>query len=277
MFPGKFHLLYVALVLFMLLPMSGFSETLTKEQIESLFQEGNSLFHQAIELSNRQPWTSRELFLKAVLHYERIVYEGAVRNGKLFYNIGNAYFRTGDIGKAILFYIRAVRFIPNDQNLIQNLTYARSKRIDKIEEKQETKIFKTIFFWHYDFPAGMRFTIFLVCYIIIWICASLLFFIKHPLLKWGIIIPSICAVLFLGSLVIDIVTASKNNPGVILSQQVTARKGDSEAYEPSFQKPLHTGTEFNLIEQRREWYHIELSDGRSCWIPGKDAELARIE
>jgi hypothetical protein len=277
MFPGKPLLFRFAIVILLMPLMPGFSETLTKEQIEPLFREGNDLCRQAIELSTKEPWKSRELFLKAALHYERIVYEGAIRNGKLFYNIGNAYFRAGDIGRAILSYIRAARYIPNDHNLIQNLAYARSKRIDKIEEKQETKILKTIFFWHYDFPAGLRFAIFLICYIMVLICASLLFFLKHPLLKWVIIISAVCAAIFLGSLVIDMVSASKNNPGVIISQQVTARKGDSEAYEPSFQEPLHAGTDFNLVEVRRDWYYIELNDGRSCWVPGKDAGLARIE
>ncbi|MBN1697572.1 MAG: hypothetical protein JW881_08675 [Spirochaetales bacterium] len=248
--------------------------TLGEEQIESLFKEGNELFRQAIEFSSKSPWQSKELFIKAALHYERIVEEGGIRNGKLYYNIGNAYFRSGDIGRAILAYVRAARFIPQDPNLARNLAYARSKRIDKIPEKQQTVIFRTVFFWHYDFSPGARFTVFLVCFVTIWILAGLLFFFKHPFVKWGIISAAVIAVLFLGSLVIDMTAASNNKPGVVLSQQVTARKGDSEAYEPGFQEPLHAGTEFNLIEERRGWYNIELDDGRTCWIPAEDAGLA---
>ena len=78
------------------------------------------------------------------------------------------------------------------------------------------------------------------------------------------------------SLLIDVISSSTNNPGVILSDEVIARKGDSEAYEKSFQKPLHTGTEFNLIDKRREWYHIELIDGTRCWIPEKDAGIVKL-
>ena len=54
---------------------------------------------------------------------------------------------------------------------------------------------------------------------------------------------------------------------------VVARKGDGEGYQPSFTGPLHAGTEFALIEERGEWRHVELHDGRRCWLPEKSSEL----
>ena len=46
-----------------------------------------------------------------------------------------------------------------------------------------------------------------------------------------------------------------------------ARKGDGDTYEPSFKEPLHAGAEFKLMENRGEWYQVELADGQRCWIP----------
>jgi uncharacterized protein YgiM (DUF1202 family) len=56
---------------------------------------------------------------------------------------------------------------------------------------------------------------------------------------------------------------------------VVARKGNSETYEPSFKDPLHSGTEFTLIEDRGDWYQIELADARTCWVTSKDVALVR--
>jgi len=61
----------------------------------------------------------------------------------------------------------------------------------------------------------------------------------------------------------------------VISDNVIARKGNSETYEPSFKEPLHTGTEFRLVEKRNKWCYIELPDERRCWIPSKDVELVR--
>jgi len=46
-------------------------------------------------------------------------------------------------------------------------------------------------------------------------------------------------------------------------------------YEASFKDPLHAGTEFVLVEQRNDWLHVELPDGRRCWLPAQAAGLVR--
>lgn len=51
---------------------------------------------------------------------------------------------------------------------------------------------------------------------------------------------------------------------------------DGQSYEPSFKDPLHAGTEFVLLEVRNEWSHIELPDGRQCWIPTDSASLVAL-
>ena len=62
---------------------------------------------------------------------------------------------------------------------------------------------------------------------------------------------------------------------MVLAEEVIARKGDSDTYEASFQDPLHAGTEFVLVEERGHWIHVELPDGRRCWLPSRDVGLVR--
>ena len=243
------------------------AETLSREQITDLFSQAKQYFRQATDLIAMDPEQAKALYLKAALRFERIAQEGNIQNGKLYYNMGNTYFRMGDIGRAILHYRRAQRLIPNDANLQQNLRYARSKRIDQIEEPQQTKVWKTLLFWHYDFSTKTRLILFTFCFTAFCLIASLRLFIKKFGISALITLSTLSSVIFLGSLAMEALSQSEITGGVILADEVIARKGNSETYQPSFEAPLHTGTEFEMIEKREDWFHVSLSDGRKCWLP----------
>ena len=66
------------------------------------------------------------------------------------------------------------RSIETDENLIKNLNFVRSKRIDNIKEKDEKKILKTIFFWHYNMTGKTKVTMFIIFFVLLWVFASLL-------------------------------------------------------------------------------------------------------
>jgi tetratricopeptide (TPR) repeat protein len=270
MIQNHFYRIFVAFFICMMFGLST-SFAMDKNDIIKLYSQGNEFFRQANEIGKSQQ--AKELYNKAVMRYERIVKEGNIKNGKLFYNIGNTYFRMGDIGRAILNYRRAQYFIPNDPNLYQNLAYARSRRFDKIEEKQQTKMLKTLLFWHYDLSSKIRSTIFIVCFGLLWLGASVRLFYKKTIHLWYLVCIGFVAFLFLSSLLFEITMENRNKVGVILVEEIIGRKGDSEAYQPSFKEPLHSGTEFNLVEKREKWIHIELNDGRRCWITSKVAEF----
>ncbi len=243
--------------------------------ISDLYKEARDLFRQADKASSASSEDAMPLYRKAAMRYERIIKEGGIENGKIYYNLGNIYFRMNDIGRAILNYRKAQQYMPDDINLKQNLAYAREKRIDRIEEKQQTKVMKTLFFWHYDLSVKTRIFIFTACFSIFWVSACVRIFFRKPFLFWLIASSAFISILFCGSLAADEYLLKKQRPGVILSAETTARKGNSETYEPSFKEPLHAGTEFILIEARGEWYQIELMDARTCWIQARDAELIR--
>ncbi len=268
-------------ILWMLLFVACFSagkanaSNLDATQIIDLYSQAKDLFRQANELSASQPDQAKDLYEKSAMRYERIVREGGIQNGKLFYNLGNVYFRMKDIGRAIANYRRAEQYIPNDSNLKLNLKYAREKRLDDIEENQETKVLKTLFFWHYDLSTKTRVFAFCICFTFLWIFAGIRIFSDKSFLVWSITVAAALSISFAGSLVVEELYLQKDRPGVIVSDQIVARKGNSETYEPSFKDPLHSGTEFTLIEDRGGWYLIELQDSRTCWVSSKGVELVR--
>lgn len=243
--------------------------------VEPLLKEGNELFQQANELSVEDPEKAKDLYLKSALRFERITRDGDIENGKIYYNIGNAYFRADDIGRAILNYRRAEQFTPNDPNIQQNLSYARKRRKDDLDETEETKVLQTLLFWHYDFSFSQRFTFFVTVFLTLWAATTTRIFLKRPFLKWIIGTTAILSVVLGASLITESRTIQNKRPGVIISDEIIARKGNSESYEASFQEPLHAGTEFTLIESRKNWLHVELTDGRQCWLPEIAVSMVR--
>lgn len=260
-------------LIFLLLPGSVYSATLSSAEIQQHLSEGERYFRDAVEFDRSDPETAREYYLKSILHFERIVAEGGVRNGKLYYNIGNAYFRLGKPGEAILNYKRAALYIPNDSNLKQNLDFARSRRGDKIDKKMRERVFKTLFFVHYDMPTKVRLIIFTVSFAIVWISAVFLLLWRLYGLRLVLVIAAVVSALFLTSLVVEAASYYKTPDGVIIAEEVIARKGDADTYQSSFTEPLHAGTEFGLIESRPGWWHIELDNGARGWIPSSGGEL----
>ncbi|MEZ5323749.1 MAG: tetratricopeptide repeat protein [Verrucomicrobiales bacterium] len=248
---------------------------LSAPEISDLFSQGKEFFRQANETAATDNTAARELYQKAALRFERIASEGGIDNGKLYYNIGNAYFRMKDIGRAILNYRRAELYAPNDPNLQQNLAYALQRRQDEVEVEAQRKIMHTLFFWHYDISAHTRAWMFAGAFASAWVFATLLLFTRRPWMKWVAGVSAVVAVALLASLIIEAGTSAKNRNGVIIAESTIARKGDSTSYEPSFQDPLHAGTEFRLLEDRGTWLNIALADGRQCWLTSQDVELVR--
>lgn len=246
---------------------------LTESEITDLFSQGKELFREANETAASDNAVAIELYQKAALRFERIAREGGVDNGKLYYNIGNAYFRMKDIGRAILNYRRAELYAYNDTNLQQNLTYALQRRQDEIDVEAQRKVMQTLFFWHYDISARTRTLVFGAAFASTWVFAALFLFIRRPWIKWCAGASAVLAVALLASLLVEAGTAGKTRSGVIIADSTVARKGDSNSYEQSFQDPLHAGTEFQLLEDRGNWLNISLADGRQCWLPAGDVEL----
>jgi len=245
---------------------------MTTLEKEAILAEASSQFRQANELLSADPAAAKDLYRKALVRYELLVREG-VRNGKLFYNIGNTNYRLDDIGRALVNYRRAELFMPDDPDLRQNLDFVQSQRRDSVKEKQEEKVLKTLFFWHYDLPLTIRLCIFGLFYTTAFVAGGLKWFRPRSVSWWWIAGSALVALLFISSLLIERATLAANHAGVLVAGEVMARKGDGDSYQPSFEAPLHAGTEFRLLEKRDPWYHIELADGRRCWIKGRDAEM----
>ncbi len=109
---------------------------------------------------------------------------------------------------------------------------------------------------------------------------SLLFFIltlklffRNRLLQISRSIALIIVIFFGASIAYQFYDETYTPRGIIIQDTVVARKGNSQSYDQSFDKPLNEGIEFKLLEIKEDWYRIQLDNGAECWIPINSAEL----
>ena len=224
--------------------------------------------------TTNDPDRAERLYEKAILNYEKILNEGEIRNPKLYYNLGNAYFLKEDIGRAILNYRRAEDLDKNDANIQKNLAFARSRRIDKVTVKTEKRVLQTLFFWHYDFSVRTKFALTCICFATVCVSLTVMLW-RGKTAPWLVttVIYSLLTVGFLISVGLETRARSHRACGVITADEVIARQGDGPNYPESFKDPLHAGTEFDLLERRSGWFHIRLADNSDSWIPDKSGDV----
>ncbi len=263
-------LFIIGLLLVVLFPSfaAAASGGLTHKEALVIFREANDLFRQAGKAGEGADAT--ELYNKALLRYERLRRSG-IHNAKLYYNIGNTWFRLHDMGRAILNYRRAQRYTADDENLAQNLAFVKSLQPDKIAPRQRSEILKTVFFWHYDLPVNIRWWLFAASWLLLWGILSLRLR-RRSRVGLAFLWPLV-PTLFLGGSLLVSYWYPPAPAGVLTAKEVVARKGDGLIYKPSFTTPLHAGLEFRLLERRGGWLHIRLINGQECWIPAPSAEM----
>lgn len=258
-----------ALLLFL---CGGAAAAIPPSEAVEVFQEANDLFRQANEATVDNPSEAYDLYRRAALRYERLIEEGEISNGRLYYNLGNAYFRMDDLGRAILSYRRAERLLPGDADLMQNLASARSRRLDRFELETGARALRTLFFWHYDLSFGFRRLLMALFSGAFWALAAWGVW-RRSAPRGALFATGLLSLSLAVSLAVEANYAAAAEGGVVTAPETVARKGDGETYEPAFTEPLHAGAEFQLLERRPDWYRGELPDGRAFWVAARDAEL----
>ncbi len=263
----------MAVVLVVLGAASVAGAELSRQELTSLFVQGNDAFRQAnvvVDDSER----AGKLYERAILSYEKVINEGGIRNARLFYNLGNAYFLKNDLGRAILNYRRAEELAGVDRDIAKNLAFARSRRVDEVGVTAERRVLQTLFFWHYDFSLSSRFLLGCVFFACLCVGLSVIVWVgRNASAITVVVIAGLLTVCFSGSVVVETVRDVNTRAGVVTASEVVAHQGDWENSPASFKDPLHAGLEFELIEERRGWYHIRLPDGSDGWVGQDSAEL----
>jgi hypothetical protein len=245
---------------------------LSTAQRQQILVEAQQAYDRGIALLPSDPAEARRRFTVAAERFKVLVDDG-VDNGRLHYNLANAYLQAAEIGPAVLHYRRAERYEPGDPRLRSNLAYARTLCRSRIEPGGGRALADALLGWHRGTPIRTRITIFAVAWCALWIGLVALRFRSSPALRAGLAVLAVIVVVTGASVAADLWLAPAQPEGVILADDVIVRKGNGEGFEPSFQEPLHQGVEFTLLARRAGWLHIELPDGKQGWIRAERAEM----
>lgn len=213
-------------------------------------------------------------------HYQQAIkdYEELLKKGpsvELYYNLGNSYYRTDNITRAVLNYERALLLAPGDADIRFNLQMARSKTIDKITPKSEM-FFVT---WYKSLvnlaSVDQWASIAIVCIVVALISVLIyLFAPKLVLRKAGFYSAVVFVLVFVFSNIFayeqkQILT---NRTGaIVISPSAGLRKTPVANSEATV--IVHEGSRVEIIDDTmKDWKQVELEDGREGWILNSQIE-----
>lgn len=199
---------------------------------------------------------------KAVNSFESLASSGFT-NADLAYNIGNAHFKNRDLGKAILWYERALKLKPNDPDLIFNLQYARSMVEDEAIDR-ESGLLKVVFFIHGLISPRLVQVAALSANALFW-----LFFLTWKLKRkrpFRLIYASmlIITILFTPAAAYKFYQDAYKKEGVILEKELPVRAGRSDDSTILF--VLHEGTKVEVQDTANGYYRIYYDKGKTGWV-----------
>ncbi len=206
-------------------------------------------------------------FDAAAAVWESLTREG-LEDSRLRYNLGNARFQQGEVGRAILNYRRALRLAPRDDELKDNLALARSRRADG----------KAAQFGDGFLPAQWQRLrsllstgeLALIGLILLWagtllLLLGILRLRPWPRLRW----PLIILALLLPLVSIAAWTAEwqdwSGREAVLLAPAVSVSSGPGGDFITLFE--IHEGAELRIKEERGAWVRVSLGDELEGWIP----------
>lgn len=228
-------------------------------------------------------------FAQAAAMYENVAAEKGV-SAPLLTNMGNAYFKTGDFGHAMLCYRRALRIDPSDTQAKENIAYITSKVEDnnKAEAKgkkvsvtpEDRSFFSSIRRYIVFSHSSDTWALWAGClFVLTCICGALYIFASGVLVRkigfFGGFIAFGCSVITLLFALVNASDRKKSEEGVVTAYKVqllTEPHKDAKANV----NPLTRGTVLTIQEEEQEdadslkWYRVRLNSDYSGWIDAND-------
>lgn len=207
-------------------------------------------------------------FQEAIQGYDRVIRSGH-RNGHLYYNLGNAYFKTEQLGPAILNYERAYLLMPRDADLNFNLSYARDQMRDAIPQSQG--LFQTAFFWLDSLSMAEMFWAVALLNVLFW---GILFIRLFHRMEWTYYLFLILLIFWViggTSFGLKWYQARSDDRAVVLKKEVSILAGPDVRDTVLFK--LHEGTIVHHERSEDGWSLVHLPDKKRGWVKSEAVGL----
>ncbi len=230
------------------------------QTVDSLLVRANSAYNQG-------------LYDSSINLYNRVL-DKKVESAVLYYNLGNAWFKKGEIPHAILYYEKAKKLNPNDDDINYNLGVANSLIVDKIETVPKL-FFQEWWSYFYNLFGANRWAVILL---VSWALLVLFFGIfilsrSRRSKKFGFF----SGLLFLLLTVASYGLASQkyhhsvsHNEAIVFTPTITVKSSPTQTAVDLF--VIHEGTKVKILDKVDNWVKIKISNGSIGWIPDKSVE-----
>jgi tetratricopeptide (TPR) repeat protein len=231
-----------------------------------LFASTMSLANNQLEVKAEKAYSEKK-YKEAIESYESILKEG-LTSYKLYYNLGNAYYKNNELGKAIYNYELANKLQPNNQDVKTNLKIASEKTVDKIESRENFFIgaIKSGLVNSLSTNGWAWTSIFSLTGAL---ALAFIFFTsnKIALKRIGFFTSGLSLIVFVGSISLGYTSLNDkqiNNFAIILNREVKIYEEPITSSKSKFY--LHEGTRVSVIETNPDWTNIKLENGNEGWV-----------
>ncbi len=230
------------------------------EREDTLFKNGNEQYAEA-------------KYQEAINSFKEVLDAGYV-SASLYYNIGNAYYKLDDIPSALLYYEKALRLAPGDEDIRFNIQLASLKTVDKIED---IPVFFLAQWWN-AFILFFSIQTLAVLGILFLISTFILFviFLYTRTMSWRKIL-FYTAILLLFCGLSSVFMANRqaayfgsHQQAIIFTAAVTVKSEPENTSKSLFL--IHEGTKISILDHHQGWMKVELSNGKIGWIMSSDAQ-----
>jgi hypothetical protein len=223
------------------------------------------LFQRGVEAFRQEDWQT------AITNWQEVEQRGWA-SGPLYYDLGNAHYRMGAIGKSVVYYERARELMPRDADIRQNLDLARMAIVDRIESPVRLVVWdwvdrvRDVFSLRELSRIMLGFGLLAVLAVAGWVLGPLAYRQRVKPAAVALVCLYVLAIAWYG-------WRSVLNTGiraVVLETKVDVFSAPDSSATQVF--TLHEGTEVRERQSVAGWVHIVLADGRAGWLPGETVE-----
>ena len=208
-------------------------------------------------------------FKEAISGFETLVRSGQW-SANVFYNLGNAYFRAGDFGRAILNYERALALERHHPEATANLQIARDEaRALEMQQSWPERYLQFASINQYIIMAALAFWMGLFCVV------GLIFARRRSVAIIALLIFSLLAFVIAIFAVYELDHGNKGRSlAIVTGKDVQARLATADTANSVLALP--PGSQVKILSTRGDWAYAALPNNLRGWIPSKSAEQVRL-
>jgi len=217
-------------------------------------------------------------YARSIELYEAIIAQELAENNRvsaqLHYNLGNAYFRNNELGRAILNFERALLLSPGDSDIRHNLRFARAHTVDRIEPAGIVFLTNWISGVRNIFNSNQWARIAIVFFLLFIGCIAVFLFVR---LIWARQMAFYAGIVFVLLMIAANVFAFRQKDervnrefAIVMPSGISVNASPDANSNLLFQ--LHEGTRVRIRNSDGDWYEIEIENGSVGWTRKQNVE-----